>query len=742
MVEIVDEWSELPAQDGLAAELAELSVGAGVATEFWDWRGEHVSVPRTTILAVLTALGMDVSTPSRARATLAERHLATWRHRLPDVVVVRQPEGGEVRVHVPEGWPGAVSVHTEDGQVLALDPLAHRGVTRRVDDIPMMEVAFGIPAGLPLGWHSLHACTNQGGDPAANPDAGRPDATCPLVVCPAALPLPDGLAQRSAWGFMIQLYATRSRRSWGLGDLGDLAELASWSARQLGAGFVLVNPLHAGEPTPPLEPSPYLPTSRRFGHAIYLRVEQIPEAAYLSLADHHRLVELAASARPPAGPAELIDRDAVWAAKRPALELVRALGLSPARRAQYEDFQRQQGEDLETYATWAALAEQHGSDWRTWPVELRDPRSAAVAQAREGLADQVSFHRWCQWVLDEQLAQAQQAARSAGMGVGVVADLAVGVSRGGADTWAYGPLYAGQVSVGAPPDAFNQQGQDWSQPPWRPDLLAQVGYVPFRDTVRAALRHAGGLRLDHVLGLFRLWWIPQGQGPAAGTYVRYDHDALLGILALEAHRVGALVIGEDLGTVEPWVRDVLAERGLLGTSILWFERDGSGRPRPPERWRRLALASVTTHDLPPTAGYLRGEHVRLRARLGLLTRPEAQELAADRADQAAWMDLLNDGQLRRPDDLPVEPEATVLALHRLLARTPSVLHGVSLADAAGDRRTINQPGTIDAYPNWRRPLADPGGQPVFLEDLEAASWSRRLAATMADPDPGNDGPAG
>jgi 4-alpha-glucanotransferase len=285
------------------------------------------------------------------------------------------------------------------------------------------------------------------------------------------------------------------------------------------------------------------------------------------------------------------------------------------------------------------------------------------------------------------------------------------------------------VSVGAPPDAFNQVGQDWSQPPWRPDRLADAGYLPYRDMLRTVLRHSGGVRVDHIIGLFRLWWVPEGRSAAEGTYVRFDHDALVGILALEAWRAGAVVVGEDLGTVEPWVRDYLADRGVLGTSILWFERDDHGDPRPPETWRRLCLATVTTHDLPPTAGYLAGEHIRIRDSLGLLTRPVEEERAVDEADRASWIALLVErGWLAAGAEHDVP--AVTLALHRALAATPSRLHGVALTDVVGDVRAMNQPGTHDEYPNWRIPLTDGTGRAVLLEDVVATPRAGEIAAAL------------
>ncbi|MGH8971447.1 MAG: 4-alpha-glucanotransferase, partial [Actinomycetes bacterium] len=567
------------------------------------------------------------------------------------------------------------------------------------------EATFQVPGDLPLGWHRVVA------------RSGETSSAAPLVVTPPYVGVPEDLAGQ-VWGFMTQLYSVRSRSSWGHGDLADLAELCRWSAEQLGAGYLLVNPLHATSPTPPLEASPYLPATRRFVSPLYLRVEDVPEFADLSGAARADIGRSAAQARSVDQADSRLDRDAVWEAKRAALALVHGVPRSPGRQAAYERFVQVEGDGLTDFATWCALAEEHGPVWDDWPVALRAPHGRAVAEARERLAERVDFYRWLQWVADEQLGAAQRTARSAGMPLGVVHDLAVGVHRHGADTWALQDVMARGVTVGAPPDAFNQQGQDWSQPPWRPDRLAEAGYGPYRDMLRTILRHAGGIRVDHVIGLFRLWWVPEGASPAAGTYVRFDHEALVGILALEAWRAGAVVVGEDLGTVEPWVRDYLAQRGILGTSILWWERDAQGRPLPPERWRELCLATVTTHDLPPTAGYLRAEHVRIRDELGLLTRPVEEERRVDAEARAEWLSVLvSRGLLDAGADIESDEQAMVEALHRALAATPSRLLGVALTDAVGDRRAMNQPGTDDEWPNWRFPLADGSGTPVLLEDL-------------------------
>jgi 4-alpha-glucanotransferase len=507
--------------------------------------------------------------------------------------------------------------------------------------------------------------------------------------------------------------------------LTDLADLAVWSAAGHGADFVLVNPLHAAAPTPPMEPSPYLPTSRRFVNPLYLRVEAVPEFAYLRKRGRIRKAQEYVQSR--ARKSELIDRDTAWKVKRAALAAVYRVKRSAGRDLAYRAFCERHGRSLDDFATWCVLTEEFGGDWHEWPKEFQHPAAPAVGEFAAENADAVDFHRWLQWQLDDQLTATQATAMAAGMSLGIMHDLAVGVDPNGADSWALQDVLALGVTAGAPPDEFNQLGQDWSQPPWRPDELMNQAYGPFRALVSSLLRHAGGVRIDHIIGLFRLWWIPKGSPPTEGTYVRYDHEAMIGIVALEAHRAGAVVVGEDLGTVEPWVRDYLRERGLFGTSILWFEadRDGGGGPLPAERWREYCLSAVTTHDLPPTAGYLAGEHVRLREELGLLTRSADEELVADRRQQAAWLD-----ELRRVGLLGDDPgvDDIVAALHGYLGRTPSRLLALSLTDAVGERRTQNQPGTSDEYPNWRVPLRDADSRKVLLEDV----FTDPRAALLAD----------
>ena len=536
--------------------------------------------------------------------------------------------------------------------------------------------------------------------------------------------------ERRAWGFTLQLYSLRSRSSWGHGDLRDLADFAAWSARDLGAGFVVINPLHAAEPVPPVSASPYLPMSRRWISPLYLRVEDINEFKTLDSPERIKLTALAAPLLSSSRTSELIDRDAVWTAKLAALEIIRKVPLSPARQADYDQFRVRSGPPLTDWATWCAIAEIHGPDYREWPRWLRHPRSPETAALRGKLSGRVAFHTWLQWLAAEQVAAAQRAARDAGMTIGIVHDLAVGAHPGGADAWAWQDVFADGFSVGAPPDEFNQRGQDWTLPPWHPRQLAASGFRPLADLAGSLAGAGGGLRIDHVMGLSRLWWVPEGKPASEGAYVYYDIDGTLATLAREVAARDAVVIGEDLGTVEPWLRSRLGDAGVLGTSMLWFERGPDGGPLPPPGWRRNCLATVSTHDMPPAAAFLSGEQVTERARLGLLTRPEAEERADANKALDSWLAaLVREGLLPALYPEGERPDAATftVALYGYLAKTPALLIGVSLAEAAGERRSQNMPGTTDEYPNWRVPLCDGDGVPVLLEDLPSHPGVRAVS---------------
>ncbi|WP_216694931.1 4-alpha-glucanotransferase [Dietzia psychralcaliphila] len=712
--------------DAVSPALVELAERCGVATSYTDARDVRHVITARTLRSVLAAMGVrtgddDDESDTAVRTALEEVRLRPWRRVLPPTIVTRQGVGATCEVHVPRGAVVRVSAHLEDSAApLDLElPMAPQD-SQELDGILIDRVRLELPDSLPIGWHRLVAVVTVPSGVAGPSGEGSRTVESTLLVSPQSIPVPPDLERRRAVGLAAQIYQVRSERSWGVGDLADLAELADWAGRDLAADFVLVNPMHAGEPFPPVEPSPYLPTTRRFASPLYLRPEQIPEYSALAAGDRQLVDDLASSQRRN-NAADTIDRDSSWSAKLDALRIVFTAPLPGDRSEQFNDFVDEQGAGLHRFATWCALAAGLGPDWSLWPGELQDPDSDAVARYAHDQAEEVRFHQWLQWQVAQQRSEAQNAARSAGMRLGILHDLAVGVHPAGADAWALHRSLARGVTVGAPPDVYNQLGQDWSQPPLRPDALAEEGYRPFRDIVRAALRDSGGVRIDHILGLFRLWWIPAGRPPTEGTYVRYDHDAMIGVLALEAWRAGAVVVGEDLGTVAPGVREELSERGVLGTSVMWFEQK-DGRPIPPEDYRRLCMASVTTHDLPPSAGYVDLVHVDIREELGQLAGDVDQERRDAAREIRSYTDAVRERGLLEGDSA----EDLVVALHGFLAAAPSLLYAVSVADLVGDRRPVNMPGTSDEYPNWRVSLSGSTGDVVSVEALRGCGLAGRV----------------
>lgn len=713
-------------EDPSAALLA-LARAHGIRTSHWSFFGEHVTASAPTLRALLAALGVHADTPEQLESALYEAETGPWRRLLPPSLVTRVGVRSAT-AYVADGHDVELSITLENGEHAVLPIPPQQPESREIDGRRVWRVEAPLPEWLPVGWHTLHAveCLRHGLEHGGvehnylgHDDLGHGQVTrrssAVLAIAPHQLPPPQARPGRGgrSWGLTSQLYSLRSRASWGMGDLADLADLAAIASGR-GADFLLLNPLHAGDVASPIEPSPYLPTSRRFLSPLYARPEQILEFAYLDAAARERVL----AARTTLGTADLataegasgtrlgtsegvrIDRDAAWAAKRRALEAIFDAGRGAARQAELDAFLAQQGRPLQEFAAWCA---RQGGGGITEPERRRE------------------FFAWLQWVLDEQAGQAQSAALAAGMRIGLMHDLAVGVDATGFDASALREAYAQGVTVGAPPDMYNAAGQNWNQPPWHPAGLAEAGYAPLRDLLRQLLRHAGALRVDHIIGLFRLWCIPAGFEAAQGAYLAYDHEAMLGVLTIEAVRAGAVVIGEDLGTVEPWVREELASRGILGTSVLWFEREGEGL-LPAEHYRRETLATVTTHDLPPTESYLSGEHLALAERLGLLN--EGASLDGAVREHARTLEALREFGLL---EAGATGQELVEALHRFIAHTPSLLVGVSLTDAVGERRSQNVPGTHREYPNWQLPLAVSDGSLLLLEDL--ASNPRFLALT-------------
>lgn len=730
---------ESPAR--LKRPLIRLAKACGVSTSYIDQLGAYVEIRDEVLVAVLASLGVDASNPAAVSKSLLETECRQREQLVPPTVLAITGRANNVPLRCSADALVALTLALEDGTAYAGDLRANLRVHKDADFGEQLELT--LPDDLPIGYHTL------------NVQVGGVQRRATVIVAPPRIELPEAVRQRQRWGWMTQMYSVRSADSWGVGDYGDLKRLAADAGEKSHADFMLINPIHAGAPVPPLQPSPYLPESRRFLNVTYIRPQDIPEYAALDDATRAQVEELHASVAAANDSAEPMDINASWDAKRQALWLIFSAPRSEERETAFAEFKRAAGPDLDAFATWCLAFEVWGAPWEenSWFFRT-DKNSPAVAALVRDHHDMFEFQRWLQWIADEQVAAAQQAAKDAGMALGLMQDMAVGVHALGADVWWSPERFADGVTVGAPPDFYNQLGQDWGQPPFSPQYLESTGYRVYREMVHNMFAHAGALRIDHVLGLFRLWWIPRGCTARDGAYVTYNHEVMLSILAIEASRANGVVIGEDLGTVPEYVSKVLAEHGVLGTAVEWFSRvdnsPNAGDPyAPPEGYRKYALASVTTHDLPPTAGYLKLEHVDLREELNLLNEPAEQFRAEVQAEIDQMLALLvSCGYLPQevadglkaacaPDADDAETadrealiQRVVEAMHVMLRDSPSVLVQAALVDGVGEHRTQNQPGTSWEYPNWRIPLADETGRVVHTEEVFDLPRVQSLAAAL------------
>ena len=670
----------------------------GIIAEYVDQTGKERRVTSDrTRAALLAAMRYDASTEEAARRTLSALRERVEGQLLSPVRVTTDG-AAPIACALPRGWPSRVEweleITDERGHAVRQAGRATVRTGRRIEIGPRQAPA--------LGYHTLRL-TVRAPHRAAQ-------AQQRLIVAPTRCVTPeDVLHGERVVGLTANVYALRSAQNWGVGDTGDLRRLAEWSAR-IGAAFVGVNPLHAlrnrGHGI-----SPYGPVSRLFRNVLYIDVEAIPELAESAEAramverERPRVAELRAASH--------LDYEAVMTAKRPVLEAMhRAFaehhrGHDTPRGRAYAQYVEAQGEALDDFATWCVLDErEEGRSWQTWPTELRNAHGPAVRAFRARERESVDFHRWLQFELDRQLGEAQERAHELGLPIGLYQDLAIGAAGDGSDTWMNPDLFVDGATIGAPPDPFAAQGQNWGLPAINPHRLAAEGYEYWVRLVRAALRQGGALRIDHILGLFRQYWIPAGMRGPDGAYVRFPAEDLLGILALESVRANALIVGEDLGTVPPEVPPALARWGVLSSKVLYFEAEAKrGRFKPPEAYPRLALTTANTHDMPSLAAFWRELDIDLRAKVGAIPTKRAVERARREraaAREALAMALIEEG-LWPVGDEPTTDLALREAVHSFLRRTPSWLVGLSLDDLAGEVEPVNLPGVAsDRWPSWTR----------------------------------------
>lgn len=625
----------------------------------WEDTSSHWhAAPPETIESIRTAMAADPTVPGAATGHIGPQP---------------SPEAWGPRNGPPAGRPVWVVRPGQDEHLLNRCRL----VLEDGDDLGELD---HLPRELPLGIHDL------------TPVDGGPTTT--LIVSPRRCHLPPDLR---TWGITMQVPTTRSQRSWGIGDLADVREVATW-VHAHGGGALGLSPLHAPTPVAPVQTSPYYPSSRRWRNPLLLRIEDVPGAR-----ETPDIAELAAQAHRLLDE-RVVDRDRCWELKRQALRRLWEAAGDPVR-DELAAWRDDQGAPLEGWARFCALADLHGPTWSAWPADLQRPDSPAVEEAAAKLAEHVAFHAWLQLLLEQQLLAAQVD------GVRLIQDLAIGVDPGGADAWALQDLLALEMSVGAPPDDFARGGQSWGLPPFIPWRLRDAGYRPLAELLRASMADGGGLRVDHVMGLSRLFWIPEGAPPSQGTYVRFAGRELLDVLAMESARAGAIVVGEDLGTVEPAFRHDLHDTRVLSTRLVWFEEV------PPEQYPEDALAMVTTHDLPTIAGVWTGADDLELEQLGRHAPEDASGRLRARLDRLA--DL--------PADAP--PAAATSAIHERLSASAARLVLGTLEDVCAVERRPNVPGTTSAErANWSEPLPltidQLGGNEAVVEAIEALGRRR------------------
>jgi len=720
--------------------LNRLCVLAGIGLDYTDIWGNPHPITEDTQKALLGSMGFSVDSMEDIQRSLDEFENRSWRRALPPVRVVREHESPyPISITLPEHRQDELTwlLILENGERhegrFRPSELQREG-QRQVGDASLVRYIFLLPQAPGWGYHRLEL---HGLD--------QP-AAMTLIVVPETCYRPGSIqGENRVWGTAVQLYSLRSQRNWGIGDYSDLKAVVEFCAEQ-GAGVVGVSPIHALFPDNPEHASPYGPSSRLFLNVLYLDIEAIADFAECEPVQKQTRADAFQAQLRALRAEEMVQYAAVAALKLPVLEKLYAhfrkhhLDRETDRGRAFRAFQAERGEALHRQALFEALqAHFKAKDaaiwgWPAWPAAYRNPESPEVARFLEKHRESVEFYAYLQWQAHLQLASIGQRSLELGLGVGLLLDLAVSISRGGGEGWANQELYAIGAGIGAPPDDFSLTGQDWGLPPFIPHALTEAAYQPFVDTLRAGMRDAGALRIDHVMGLFRLFWVPPGKSAADGAYVYYPFGDMLGILALESQRNYCLVVGEDLGTVPNEVRHGLSQLGVHSYRLQYFEKDWStGVFKSPSEYPEQALVAVTTHDLATLAGFWQGRDLEVRHSLGLFPSEESREaqIVARAQDCARLLvslereGLLPQGSAPHPVSVPEMSPEYAQAIHAYLARTPSRLMLMQLEDMLGQLEQVNLPGTTESqYPNWRRKL------PLNIEEWRGDPRVQGLTETL------------
>jgi 4-alpha-glucanotransferase len=716
--------------------LEQLAREFGIGDAYENYRGQWTTIGPATRRAILAAMGLPVDDAEAMAEVERARERAGWCELLPPVAVVHPGRTG-IEIAIAEDdlgrtleWRVALEGGGEvRGEALAAD-LVESG-RREIDGRCRTRRVLTLPPVLADGYHVLGAGFR-----------GADRSECTLVAAPRSCHEPPALqAGRRLWGLSVQLYSLRSGGNWGIGDFADLeAMIRAFAPAQ--AAFVALNPLHAQFPGNPTHASPYSPSSRQFLNTLYVAVERVPEFAECDAARavvagedfQAEVSRLRATAD--------VDYASVSSIKLRVLRIVFAhfasahLARSTARGRRFLEYVAERAEALRRHALHDAIDSYLRAQdplrywgWPSWPAELRDPASDAVRAFEAAHEEDVRFHGWLQWIAEEQLDGVQRLARELGMPIGLYGDYAVGVNPCGSETWSDQSLYRRGAGLGAPPDALALKGQDWGVPPQDPNVLRATAYAPFRRLVAAGMRHYGALRFDHIMALYRQWWVPAGTGAVEGGYVHYPLDDLMSVLALESERGRCLAVGEDLGTVPREVSVAMHERAVYSYRVLLFEKHGDGTFRRPNEYPRRSIATVTTHDLPTLAGYWSGNDIELRRALGLYPGEDVrQHLERERVHdrQSMLTALAAVGLWHAGGDATTTPceEHLARAVHVYLARSEAALVAIQLEDLVGMTDPVNVPGTSHEHANWQRKMS------CGLEELVARPDVRATLAAV------------
>lgn len=738
-------------------DLERLAEIVGIEPFYWDIFGNRRVTSEGTMRALISAMGLPVGSPDEIAQSLRREEEAPWRRLAPSCLVVDENTSIEVPVAIPASCDGATlswTLREESGAAhsgeIPVGNLQETG-TKTLDGRLHRRRKFMVPRNLPMGYHDLELSivdkSAVGKTASAKGAAAKDDAlasTTRLISTPdRCKTVEEVVTGGRTWGIGLQLYGLRSETDWGIGDFDDLGIFAE-AAAKLGAGVVGLNPLHPLFPVDPRVCSPYSPTSRRFLNILYIDVEAVPEFGDCEEAQEYVKSEEFAKALNTVRESTIVDYPNVAAIKIEALEKIYSLfakrlsaDASNSRAVEFNRFVKTNGEALYKLAVFEALQAEFVAEdpdqfaWQTWPAPYRDPSSPEVAAFAKKNAERVQFYMWMQFEADRQLGLAAERGRRAGLRVGFYRDLAVAVNPSGAATWSDRLSLVQGVNVGSPPDAFNLMGQNWGLSPLSPLGLRKTGYVAFIDAMRDNMRHAAALRIDHVMALKHLFWLPENGEP--GAYVQYPFHDLLRIVALESRRAGCIIIGEDLGTVPEGFRPVLSRAGILSYRVLYFERNGDGTFIRPGNYPERALATVSTHDLATFRGFWNDRDLEWRRRLELY--PDDGARNRDKWDRGVdrWrlLQALSEEGLRPwnyPSDEGSQPWSRDLAeaVHRYLSRTPSQVAMLQIEDALSEEEQPNLPGTLDQHPNWRRRL------PVNVETMATDEGIIALANSIRD----------